>query len=140
MAVDLLLATAGLPEPFCSDHSPLYRNAIMELNIENLPNDVSHLILIGKMDLAGAQQIDIRFSAATGSTRKALVDLSQVSFLASMGIRTLVLGAKNVQSKGGKMVFLKPSAEVAQVLTAAGIDTIVPIHQDLESALSALSA
>ena len=68
-----------------------------------------------------------------------LVDLEQVSFLASMGIRTLVIGSKAVQSKGGKMAFFKPSADVAQVLTAAGIDSIIPVFQDLEAACDYLT-
>lgn len=106
----------------------------MEMTTENLANDIVRVILAGKMDLAGAQQIDLKFSAIAGSTKRMLVDLEQVSFLASMGIRTLVIGSKAVQSKGGKMAFLKPSADVAQVLTAASIDSIIPVFQDLAAA------
>jgi len=110
------------------------------MTTENLANDITRIILAGKMDLAGAQKIDLKFSVASGNSKRLLVDLEQVSFLASMGIRTLVIGSKAVQSKGGKMAFLKPSADVAQVLTSAGIDSIIPIFQDLTAASEYLTS
>ena len=111
----------------------------MEITTENLANNVVRSILAGKLDLAGAQKIDLKFSAIAGNSKRLLVDLEQVSFLASMGIRTLVIGSKAVQSKGGKMAFFKPSADVAQVLTAAGIDSIIPVFQDLDAACDYLT-
>ncbi len=111
----------------------------MEMTTENLANNVVRSILAGKLDLAGAQKIDLKFSAIAGNSKRLLVDLEQVSFLASMGIRTLVIGSKAVQSKGGKMAFFKPSADVAQVLTAAGIDSIIPVFQDLDAACDYLT-
>ena len=111
----------------------------MEMTTENLANNVVRSILAGKLDLAGAQKIDLKFSAVAGNSKRLLVDLEQVSFLASMGIRTLVIGSKAVQSKGGKMAFFKPSADVAQVLTAAGIDSIIPVFQDLDAACDYLT-
>jgi anti-anti-sigma factor len=110
------------------------------MTTENLANKITRVILAGKMDLAGAQKIDLKFSAVSGSTQRLMVDLEQVSFLASMGIRTLVIGSKAVQSKGGKMAFFKPSADVAHVLTAAGIDSIIPIFQDMAAASEYLAS
>jgi anti-anti-sigma factor len=109
------------------------------MTTENLANNVVRSILAGKLDLAGAQKIDLKFSAVAGNSKRSLVDLEQVSFLASMGIRTLVIGSKAVQSKGGKVAFFKPSADVAQVLTAAGIDSIIPVFQDLDAACDYLT-
>jgi anti-anti-sigma factor len=109
------------------------------MTTENLANNVVRSILAGKLDLAGAQKIDLKFSAVAGNSKRLLVDLEQVSFLASMGIRTPVIGSKAVQSKGGKVAFFKPSADVAQVLTAAGIDSIIPVFQDLDAACDYLT-
>ena len=38
------------------------------------------------------------------------------------------------------MVLLSPGENVAAVLTATGIDTLVPIHHDIEAAISAVGA
>jgi len=111
----------------------------MEMSIDQRDDGVTWVVLSGQMDLAGAQQIDTRFSAVSGGSRKVLVDLSGVGFLASMGIRTLVMGAKTVASKGGKMVLFQPNPEVEKVLVSSGIDTIVSIVHDHDTANAKLS-
>jgi len=112
----------------------------MEMKIETLAGGITKVNLAGRLDIMGAQQIDLQFSAIAGSHRKVIVDLEQVPFLASMGIRTLLMGAKAMKSKGGRMAILKPTSNVEKVLTASGTDTVIPILYDLESAISAVSA
>ena len=60
--------------------------------------------------------------------------LENVDYLASMGIRTLIMGAKVVQLKNGKMVLLNPSSEVEKVLSESGVDKLIPVCHDLETA------
>ena len=45
----------------------------------------------------------------------------------------------NQQQRGGKLVLLKPDAGVTKVLETAGIDTLVPIFQDLDAARDAVT-
>jgi anti-anti-sigma factor len=111
----------------------------MELTTQQLPEGIEKIALAGRMDSAGAQEIDLRFTGLT-ATRAALivVDLSQVSFLASIGIRTLVSNAKALARRGGRMALLSPQPLVEQVLKLAGIDSFIPIYDDLESATAGL--
>jgi anti-anti-sigma factor len=69
-----------------------------------------------------------------------LVDLSEVDFLASIGIRLLMLTAKSVVSRGGRMVLLNPIPEVQNILEITGIPAIIPIYSSLESAETILLA
>jgi anti-anti-sigma factor len=110
----------------------------MDLTTEQLPNGIEKIALAGRLDTAGAQQIDLPFTRLT-ATRPALivVDLSQVSFLASMGIRTLLASAKAL-GRGGRMVLANPQPLVQEVLKVAGIDELIPVYADLASACSAL--
>lgn len=112
----------------------------MELQTRELDSGILSICLAGRFDTLGAQQIDMRFTALS-ATRKApvLVDLSAVTFLASIGIRTLVVNAKAQRNRGGSMVLYQPSDVVEEVLKSAGIDTIIPIAHDMEGALKALS-
>lgn len=71
---------------------------------------------------------------------RVIVDLSQVDFLSSIGIRLLMLTAKSVTSRGGKMVLLNPIPEVLHVLEITGIPAVVPIYSHLESAETVLLA
>jgi anti-anti-sigma regulatory factor len=44
------------------------------------------------------------------------------------------MGAKVVQRNNGKMVIVQPSPDVEKVLTESGVDTLIPIFQEMDSA------
>jgi anti-sigma B factor antagonist len=113
----------------------------MELVVNELETGILGINLSGRMDIMGTQQIDLKFTALT-STRRAhvLVDLSNVSFIASIGIRTLINNAKAQKLRGGMMVLYKPNNQVEEVLRATGIDTIIPIAHDIDAARGALGS
>jgi stage II sporulation protein AA (anti-sigma F factor antagonist) len=111
----------------------------MEMSIAAFSDSVTKVVLNGRLDMQGAQQIDLPFSALAGSHRKVIVDLSQVPFMASMGIRTLVLTAKSIKAKGGRLILLDPVGEVEKVLVESGIDTLSPIAHGLDAAIGALN-
>lgn len=108
--------------------------------MEKLEGGVVEIRLAGRMDVQGSQEIDLKFSAMTSANHgKFVIDLSQVSFLASIGIRTLILSAKAVKARGGRMVLLKPDANITKVLEMASVDTIIPIHHDRAAAFAAVA-
>jgi anti-anti-sigma factor len=65
---------------------------------------------------------------------KVLVDLSDVEFLASMGIRLLILNAKSVFSRGGRMALLRTKPEIRNRLEITDVAMIILIYDGLESA------
>jgi len=111
----------------------------MEFRIEALAGGVTRAIPDGHWDIKGAAEIDLRLSAVTGTGRPIILDLAQVSFLSSMGIRSIVMGAKACRLRGGKLVLLAPADNVHEVLTIAGIDTLVPIYHNIEAAILAVT-
>ena len=110
----------------------------MNIESENLNDDVRKIALAGRFDIEGAQLIDLRFSGMTANQKAVIVDMAGVNFLASIGIRTLVLAAKAVAQRGGKMVLLNPDGNVTKVLEMAGIDALIPISRSLEAAQAAV--
>src|SRR5580693_2300260 len=80
----------------------------MEMHVEEASGGVAFVILRGRLDTVGANDIDLKFNAIAGARRAVVVDPSQVDFLASLGIRVLVLGARAAKNKGGKLVILSP--------------------------------
>jgi anti-sigma B factor antagonist len=111
----------------------------MEMDVEEANGGVAFVILRGRLDTAGADAIDLKFSAIAGACRTVIVDLSQVDFLASLGIRVLVLGARAVKNKGGKLVILSPNDGITSVLSAARTDTLIPIFPDRAAAVAAVT-
>ena len=75
--------------------------------------DVVTVVLVGQLDVMGAGKIDLQFNAA-GAHRDVIVDMAGVDFLASIGIRTLVVGAKTVQRRGGTLVLWRDRRRAGQ--------------------------
>ncbi len=107
----------------------------MQMRTEELADGVKAVFLTGRMDNAGTQEINASFSTLTDADKPMIaVDLSEVSFLASIGIRTLVSSARAVANRGGAMALANPQPLVAETLQAAGIDSIIPIYTDVAEA------
>ena len=110
----------------------------MEMTTEELPGGITKVTLAGSLDIAGAAAIDLKMNLIAGSSRKIMVDLEKVSFIGSMGLRTLILPARAVGSRGGKMAIFGPTPLVADILKTSGLDTVVPIFHDYQAALDSL--
>ena len=111
----------------------------MPIAIVDLPGNVTKVVLSGRIDIAGAQEIDMPMSIVAGSKRAVVIDLSAVDFMASMGLRHLVVCAKSIASKRGKVVLLAPRPSVEEVIRVSGIDSLIPIHGDEASAVAAVA-
>jgi anti-sigma B factor antagonist len=113
----------------------------MELQYSELENNIRLIKLIGKLDIMGVDQIETKLAGyCSGDSVRVVVDLSEVDFLASIGIRLLTLTAKSVTGRGGKMVLLNPVPEVRQVLEMTGMQSVLPIYSHFESAETILVA
>jgi anti-anti-sigma factor len=111
----------------------------MKLSTEEMSGGVTRVVLDGRLDIEGAQAIDLRMNIVAGSAQHLLVDLSAVTFLGSMGLRSLVVPAQAVKRRGGKTVFFNPVPMVEEVLRAANINSLVPVCHEMETALAALA-
>ncbi len=110
----------------------------MQISTEELDGSITRVALDGRMDIEGAAAVDMKMNLIAGSSQKLLIDLAKVSFLGSMGLRSIVIPARSVKSRGGKVVLFAPNEMVASVLKTAGIDTLLPVHNDLAAAIAAL--
>ena len=102
----------------------------MNLEVAELENGITKVTLSGRLDIEGALKIDSEFNAVAEEKKKVVVDLSDVTFIASLGIRTLILGAKAAANNGGKIVLLDPQPNVEKVLRTSRVDTVIPIAHD----------
>jgi anti-anti-sigma factor len=113
----------------------------MDLQVQQMADGIDRVSLVGRLDSAGVEAIDSRLtSVTTAESARVVLDLSQVSFLASIGIRSLLTTARAIKRRGGRMALLSPQSMVAEVLEVTGIATIIPIYHDIEAASAALNA
>ena len=115
------------------------KGACMDIAVEDLAGGITKVVLRGRFDTTGAAVIEMPFNAVVTEKRAVLVDLSAVNFLSSYAIRVLLVGAKIVNGKGGKLVIACPANNVAKVLRTAGTDALIPVFQDEQAATAALA-
>lgn len=111
----------------------------MELKVVRGDLRVTRIALSGKLDIEGEGTIGNEFRHLVDTSKTHfLVDMSQVSYLASLGIRLLFTTAKSLASGGKKMVVLSPQPMVEETLLNSGTARLIPIAHDEDEALRLL--
>ena len=111
----------------------------MKLEYSELKDGIRLIRLEGRLDLNGTYSIEVQFvNRCAGDGVRVLVDLSEVSYVSSVGIPMLVNTAKSVVSRGGKMAFIHPQETVFKVLELVGVPQMIPIFDDLDAAIASL--
>ncbi|MGK2951499.1 MAG: STAS domain-containing protein [Thiobacillus sp.] len=108
----------------------------MKVSVDHPKENVNRIILDGRLDVAGTQAAEAEFNAAVAAGPNVIVDLGQVPFVASLGIRLLVAGAQTRTKLGGKMVLMGPDEMTMKILKTTGIDQLVPVCSGLDEALA----
>jgi anti-sigma B factor antagonist len=97
----------------------------------------SVVFAVGEIDLAASPVMREVMAEAVESGRHVIVDLSAVSFLDSTGLSVLLGTQKTIAATHKSMRLAGPSGFVAKVLGITRVDEAMPVHPDLDSALSA---
>ena len=112
----------------------------MDFEVTTTQEDIQVAKLLGRLDMKGVSEIESKFSFAIGATKNsAIVDMSEVDFLASIGMRMLISAARAKSNRGYKLVLLSPTPLVKEALIKAGFDQLLPIVDDMDTAMSVLS-
>jgi anti-anti-sigma factor len=93
----------------------------------------------GRLDTSAAPAFEREMVAATQSdTGPLLIDLGELVYVSSAGLRVILMAAKRVRAKGGRLALCGLQPQVAEVFEISGFGAIVPVYPDRESALTAL--
>lgn len=103
--------------------------------------DVPVISFSGRIDAATSAKIEqtVRRAIEEGHTQ-IVVDLHDVTFLSSSGLRTLLLIARDLRKAGGDMVLCALQPQVAEVFHITGFDQIFELHHTREEAAAKFSA
>lgn len=111
------------------------------LDIQPLDDTTLSARLSGRLDVLGVDAVETRFTAAiVPSGKHALVDLSDVAFVASLGIRMFVAVGRAMARDGRKLALHSANENVAEVLEMAALDKLMIVAADADAAQAALSA
>lgn len=106
----------------------------MELKTFDAGNSIVGVGLSGSLDIAGVGEIELEFAKTAASGKSMIVDLSEVTFLASLGMRMLLSAAKKLHADGSKMILVAPQPSVRAALETVGFQMLLPIAQTVDEA------
>ncbi len=113
----------------------------MILTITELENGIKKIALGGRMDMYGTQDIETRLTVAAAVEKANIIlDLSDVEFMASIGMGVIIRAANALRMQEGKIVIFNPRPGVRDALEKTLIHTVIPVTDNLESAISLLQS
>lgn len=105
---------------------------------QSVTADVTVLKLIGRLDVPGSQvALEAVLTALTPGTNLVL-DMSHCIYVASSGLRTLLIAAKQAARIGGQVVIAAPQPLVLDIITMAGFAEVLRIYSTLPEAISTI--
>ena len=111
----------------------------MKIEDGPLDNSIKLIRLAGRLDMSSALLIEDEFtSLVAAQSGPVLVDLAEVDFIASIGIRLLISNAKNLAKGGGRMVLAGAQPMVEKTLKTLGVNELIPMYENQAAAMVAL--
>jgi anti-anti-sigma factor len=111
------------------------------MDISELGDNRVRVTLKGRLDTPGVGQIEGRFTAQLLPRRRhAMVDMSQVEFITSLGLRMLISTARLLGRDNARFVLFAPQEPVQEVFDSVSLAELIPIFADEADALKALDA
>ena len=86
------------------------------------------VVLNGRLDISGADVVALPLATLSGAKQSLVIDMAGVTFVASIGLRHLVMAAKAVGRRGGSLVLINPNAAVVEIITTSGLTDILRIE------------
>jgi anti-anti-sigma factor len=105
--------------------------------IERDENGVAVYVLEGRIDTAGAVDLDLALQAAAASGKsKMILDMSEVRYIGSAGLRTMADVLTKNQKAGGDLKLVALNRKVERVLRIIGFDKFFSIYDAVDEALA----
>jgi anti-anti-sigma factor len=103
----------------------------MSISHTDVGDNLRKIVISGRLDTVGTESVaGEREKLAAAPKKGVVVDLSSLKFLASLGIRALLISAKAVEERGGKMVLVVgTNSQVAMSLEATGLSELLPMFK-----------
>ncbi len=107
----------------------------MELN-SSKQGDVNLVQVSGRLDANSSPELEKELVNMLESGEKDfLIDLAELDYISSVGLRVLLMAAKKAKVLNGKVALISLREHVLEVFEIAGFTAIFPIYANIEEAL-----
>jgi anti-anti-sigma factor len=103
---------------------------------EEKKGDVKVVVLRGRLDASTSPVLEKRIQTLLDQGESRLVfDFSELIYISSLGLRVLIMAAKSLQKKNGKLGFAALNETIYGVFKIAGFTSVFSIYPTLEEAI-----
>lgn len=111
----------------------------MELKREVLSSGILSIRVKGHVDVLTAPMLEKEIIDALALPQaRCVVDLAQVEYMSSAGLRVLMKGAKAAADVQGRFAICSIQQEVRHVLAMVGFLSLIEVHEDHDAAMEAV--
>ena len=103
--------------------------------------DITRVVLAGELDAAGCEYLlECVEHQITGGVYKVVIDCTELSFISSMGLGTLIRAHSRMKKKGGEVKLAGVKGAIATVLTTVHLDRVFHMYPTLDEAVEAFNS
>jgi anti-sigma B factor antagonist len=106
----------------------------VEVTRETLPGGAVVVHVEGELDMATSESFEQALDPPEAGTQL-VIDLTECTFLDSSAVRLLVGAVRAADETQGKVSLVASDPGILRVLEIAAVDTMLPVHESLDSAL-----
>lgn len=108
---------------------------------EDNHQDVLILAPVGHLDTRSQHEFEVKvLEKLTAGERRFLIDMAEVEYISSAGLRVMLMLAKKLGGTEGQLVLAGMNPHVHQVFEISGLTGVFTIRKDREEALGAFSS
>ena len=101
--------------------------------------DALVISLKGRLDAVTSPALEKELTdLMAGGERFLVMDLGDLDYVSSAGLRSILVGVKRLKEKQGKLLLASLKSVVREVFEISGFSTIIPIFESVDSALSSV--
>jgi anti-sigma B factor antagonist len=105
----------------------------------NVVQQVKVITIIGEVDGNTAPAAQEQILALAGSGVQMILDMSQVNFMSSAGLRMLLMTYRAFSSKGGKVVLVGLSEDLEDTMSLTGFLDFFDHYDSLQDGVASLA-
>jgi len=109
----------------------------MDINVKTV-DQVTVVKIVGDIDGKTASQVQEQVSPLVQPESKILLDMSQVEYMSSAGLRVLLSTYRQVSSNKASIILAGVNEEIQDTMSATGFLRFFTIHDTVEAGLAAL--
>lgn len=111
----------------------------MSIRVYKIDEDIWAIGLEGRIDSAIARSVDEAFTNLFNSGhRRVVVDFGNTTYLASAGIRTLIIAQRTAQAAGGNVQLAAAGPNLIEVMRMAGLEQLFVFNPTVGEAVGRL--